>query len=200
MSAFSKQIAQVKATVREDAKRIVSKTRLLNSQEVKEAVELLFGEGLLKVLFATETFSTGLNMPAKTVVFARARKFDGAGFRWLRSGEYIQMAGRAGRRGNDDRGVVVMLLDEKMEPAAAREMPLGLGVPPQVRHAPEPRARRGGGGQAGGAAEGELSAVPGAEGGAEAGGAGGGAGAGARGGGSGGEGGRGRGRERGGGG
>lgn len=61
-------------------------------------------EGLLKVLFATETFSTGLNMPAKTVAFTRARKWDGGVFRWLRSGEYIQMSGRAGRRGLDDRG------------------------------------------------------------------------------------------------
>lgn len=62
-------------------------------------------EGLLKVLFATETFSTGLNMPAKSVAFTRARKWDGGAFRWLRSGEYIQMSGRAGRRGLDDRGV-----------------------------------------------------------------------------------------------
>ncbi len=59
---------------------------------------------LLQVLFATETFSTGLNMPAKTVVFTHARKFDGASFRWVTSGEYIQMSGRAGRRGLDDRG------------------------------------------------------------------------------------------------
>lgn len=59
----------------------------------------------VQVLFATETFSTGLNMPAKTVVFTNARKFDGGGFRWLTSGEYIQMSGRAGRRGLDDRGV-----------------------------------------------------------------------------------------------
>lgn len=58
-----------------------------------------------QALFATETFSTGLNMPAKTVVFTNARKFDGGGFRWLTSGEYIQMSGRAGRRGLDDRGV-----------------------------------------------------------------------------------------------
>jgi replicative superfamily II helicase len=58
----------------------------------------------VQVLFATETFSTGLNMPAKTVVFTNARKFDGGGFRWLTSGEYIQMSGRAGRRGLDDRG------------------------------------------------------------------------------------------------
>lgn len=57
-----------------------------------------------QVLVATETFSTGLNMPAKTVVFTNVRKFDGGGFRWLRSGEYIQMSGRAGRRGLDDKG------------------------------------------------------------------------------------------------
>ena len=58
----------------------------------------------VQVLFATETFSTGLNMPAKTVVFTSARKFDGGGFRWVSSGEYIQMSGRAGRRGLDERG------------------------------------------------------------------------------------------------
>ena len=58
----------------------------------------------LQALFATETFSTGLNMPAKTVVFTNVRKFDGAAFRWITSGEYIQMSGRAGRRGKDDRG------------------------------------------------------------------------------------------------
>ena len=61
----------------------------------------------LQVLFATETFSTGLNMPAKTVVFTNARKFDGGGFRWVSSGEYIQMSGRAGRRGLDDKGMPI---------------------------------------------------------------------------------------------
>eukprot|EP00884_Botryococcus_braunii_P015663 jgi/Botrbrau1/2780/Bobra.0164s0057.1 len=74
---------------------------------LKEVIEILFQEGLVKALFATETFSTGLNMPAKTVVFTHARKFDGQSFRWLSSGEYIQMSGRAGRRGLDDRGIVV---------------------------------------------------------------------------------------------
>ncbi|EMD36619.1 hypothetical protein CERSUDRAFT_66166 [Gelatoporia subvermispora B] len=89
---------------------------------LKEVIEILFQEGLIKVLFATETFSIGLNMPAKTVVFTTTRKFDGREFRNLSSGEYIQMSGRAGRRGLDDRGVVIMMCDEKLEPAAAKEM------------------------------------------------------------------------------
>ena len=89
---------------------------------LKEVIELLFQEGLVKVLFATETFSIGLNMPAKTVVFTAARKFDGREFRNLSSGEYIQMSGRAGRRGLDDRGVVIMMCDEKLEPTAAKAM------------------------------------------------------------------------------
>ncbi|KAI0718441.1 antiviral helicase [Cerioporus squamosus] len=92
---------------------------------LKEVIEILFQEGLIKVLFATETFSIGLNMPAKTVVFTAARKFDGRDFRNLSSGEYIQMSGRAGRRGLDDRGVVIMMVDEKLEPAAAKEMVKG---------------------------------------------------------------------------
>lgn len=56
-----------------------------------QLVEMLFAEGLLKVLFATETFSMGLNMPARTVLFTAAQKFDGRDFRWLHSGEYIQV-------------------------------------------------------------------------------------------------------------
>ena len=92
---------------------------------LKEVIEILFQEGLIKVLFATETFSIGLNMPAKTVVFTAARKFDGREFRNISSGEYIQMSGRAGRRGLDDRGVVIMMCDEKLEPASAKEMVKG---------------------------------------------------------------------------
>ena len=89
---------------------------------VKEVIEVLFGEGLLKVLFATETFSTGLNMPAKTVVFNSTRKFDGYRFRDVTSGEYIQMSGRAGRRGLDDRGVVILMMDGRLDPAVAKDM------------------------------------------------------------------------------
>lgn len=93
---------------------------------LKEVIELLFQEGLLKVLFATETFSIGLNMPAKTVVFTSVRKFDGKEMRWVSGGEYIQMSGRAGRRGLDDRGIVIMMINEQMEPAVAKGMVKGV--------------------------------------------------------------------------
>ncbi len=92
---------------------------------LKEIIEILFQEGLIKCLFATETFSIGINMPAKTVVFTQTRKYDGKDFRWITSGEYIQMSGRAGRRGKDDRGIVIQMLDEKMEPDVAKAMIYG---------------------------------------------------------------------------
>jgi len=76
---------------------------------LKEVVEMLFQKGLVKLLFATETFAMGVNMPARTVVFDSTRKFDGKNFRDLLSSEYIQMAGRAGRRGLDSTGMVVIL-------------------------------------------------------------------------------------------
>ena len=82
---------------------------------VKEIIEILFQEGWLKALFSTETFSMGLNMPSKTVVFTSVRKFDGENFRWIGGGEYIQMSGRAGRRGIDDKGVCILIIDEKMD-------------------------------------------------------------------------------------
>lgn len=89
---------------------------------LKEVIEILFQEGLIKCLFATETFSIGLNMPAKTVVFTNVRKFDGDKFRWISSGEYIQMSGRAGRRGIDERGICILMVDEKLEPSTAKIM------------------------------------------------------------------------------
>src|SRR5690606_17198676 len=96
---------------------------------LKEVIEILFQMSLIKCLFATETFSIGLNMPAKTVVFTATRKFDGKDFRWITSGEYIQMSGRAGRRGKDDRGIVIQMLDEKMEPDVAKNMIYGASDP-----------------------------------------------------------------------
>jgi ATP-dependent RNA helicase DOB1 len=92
---------------------------------LKETIEILFQEGLIKVLFATETFSIGLNMPAKTVVFTSVRKFDGISQRWVTPSEFIQMSGRAGRRGLDDRGIVIMMINEQMEPAVAKEIVRG---------------------------------------------------------------------------
>ena len=73
----------------------------------KEIVEILLQKGLIKLLFATDSFAMGLNMPTKTVVFNGTRKFDGKSMRNLLSSEYTQMSGRAGRRGLDDRGKVI---------------------------------------------------------------------------------------------
>ncbi|XP_054278231.1 exosome RNA helicase MTR4-like [Macrosteles quadrilineatus] len=89
---------------------------------LKETIEILFAEGLIKALFATETFAMGLNMPARTVLFTGARKFDGKDFRFVTSGEYIQMSGRAGRRGLDDKGIVILMIDEKVSPQEGREI------------------------------------------------------------------------------
>ncbi|GMR35410.1 hypothetical protein PMAYCL1PPCAC_05605, partial [Pristionchus mayeri] len=96
---------------------------------LKETVEILFGEGLLKTLFATETFSMGLNMPARTVLFTSARKFDGKDNRWITSGEYIQMAGRAGRRGKDDRGLVILMVDQQISSDDAKQIIKGATDP-----------------------------------------------------------------------
>ncbi|CAJ2503668.1 Uu.00g110620.m01.CDS01 [Anthostomella pinea] len=76
---------------------------------VKEIVEILFAQTLVKVLFATETFAMGLNLPTRTVVFSGYRKHDGHSFRNLLAGEYTQMAGRAGRRGLDTVGSVIIV-------------------------------------------------------------------------------------------
>jgi ATP-dependent RNA helicase DOB1 len=92
---------------------------------LKETIEILFQENLIKVLFATETFSIGLNMPAKTVVFTSVEKFDGTSMRHLTPSEFVQMSGRAGRRGLDDRGIVIMMINSKMEPATAKEIVRG---------------------------------------------------------------------------
>ncbi|KAI3389585.1 hypothetical protein SNEBB_009874 [Seison nebaliae] len=76
---------------------------------LRECVELLVQQSLVKVLFATETFAIGVNMPMRTVVFTGVEKFDGINKRSLNSGEYTQMAGRAGRRGLDENGTVLIM-------------------------------------------------------------------------------------------
>jgi ATP-dependent RNA helicase HelY len=76
---------------------------------MKEAVEEAFAAGLVKVVFATETLSLGINMPARTVVIEKLSKYTGERHEFLTPGEYTQLTGRAGRRGIDDLGYAVVL-------------------------------------------------------------------------------------------
>lgn len=89
---------------------------------LKELTETLFEKGLIRVLFCTETFAVGLNMPTKTVVFVSVKKYDGNidGLRVLHPEEYTQMAGRAGRRGKDILGTVIYFPDR--EPLSGGEL------------------------------------------------------------------------------
>jgi antiviral helicase SKI2 len=101
---------------------------------VKEVVEMLFAQTLVKVLFATETFAMGLNLPTRTVVFSGYRKHDGHSFRNLLPGEYTQMAGRAGRRGLDTIGTVIIVAPGGGEaPPVAELRQMILGVPSKLR-------------------------------------------------------------------
>ena len=86
----------------------------------KEVVERLFTSGLLKLLFTTETFALGINMPARSAIFAGLKKFDGVTFDYMRTRDYLQMAGRAGRQGIDERGHVFVNLED----GDVREAPL----------------------------------------------------------------------------
>lgn len=78
---------------------------------IKDIVEDLFEQRLIKVLYCTETFAVGLNFPCRTVCFEAVTKWDGETFRPLSNREYFQMAGRAGRRGIDERGYAFALAD-----------------------------------------------------------------------------------------
>jgi antiviral helicase SKI2 len=101
---------------------------------VNEIVEILFAKTLVKVLFATETFAMGLNLPTRTVVFSGFRKHDGRSFRDLLPGEYTQMAGRAGRRGLDTVGYVILVTSGKEEaPPVAGLRHMILGDPTKLR-------------------------------------------------------------------
>ena len=73
---------------------------------LKEVIERLFTSKLIKLIFTTETFALGINMPARSVIFDELRKFYGTHFANLRTRDFYQMAGRAGRRGMDKEGFV----------------------------------------------------------------------------------------------
>ncbi|MGM5482586.1 MAG: DEAD/DEAH box helicase [Nanobdellota archaeon] len=78
--------------------------------DAKHIVEKLFSKGLVKILFTTETFALGVNMPAKSVCFDSLKKFTNEGFRYLNSKEFFQISGRAGRRGIDEKGLSVSVI------------------------------------------------------------------------------------------
>lgn len=81
----------------------------------KEIVERLFTTGLVRLLFTTETFAVGVNMPARSVVFSSLRKYDGVGFSYLSTLGYYQMAGRAGRQGMDREGNVFTIVNPEFD-------------------------------------------------------------------------------------
>src|SRR6202162_341026 len=91
----------------------------------KEMVEELFQRGLIKVVFATETLSLGINMPARGVVVSSFTKFDGVNFSNLTPGELTQLMGRAGRRGIDVIGHGVILKEADVEVSTIYEVAMG---------------------------------------------------------------------------
>ncbi len=89
----------------------------------KEIVERLFATGLIKLLFCTETFALGVNMPARTVVFDDIEKFNGVEFAYMANRSFQQMAGRAGRRGMDEMGhVYCHIMPETTDPKEVKRL------------------------------------------------------------------------------
>ncbi|MBN1521994.1 MAG: DEAD/DEAH box helicase [Candidatus Aureabacteria bacterium] len=83
---------------------------------LKEVIERLFTSGLIRLIFTTETFALGINMPAKSVVFEELRKFYGHAFDYLTTRDFYQMAGRSGRRGMDKKGTVYSRVNPRRLP------------------------------------------------------------------------------------
>ena len=102
----------------------------------RETVEECFAAGLLQVVFATETLSLGINMPARSVVIERFDKYGSAGRAPLTSGEYAQLTGRAGRRGLDHEGHAVVLWT--FDTPVAEMARVALAPPPDLRSAFRP--------------------------------------------------------------
>ncbi|HLW44955.1 MAG TPA: DEAD/DEAH box helicase, partial [Acidimicrobiales bacterium] len=102
----------------------------------RETVEECFAAGLLQVVFATETLSLGINMPARTVAIERFEKYGSAGRAPLTSGEYAQLTGRAGRRGLDDVGNAVVLWAP--DTSVAEMARIAVAPPPDLRSAFRP--------------------------------------------------------------
>ena len=102
----------------------------------KNLVEKLFQKGLIKVVFATETLAAGINMPARTTVISSTSKRTDSGHRMLTASEFLQMSGRAGRRGMDEVGYVVIVGTQFQTPEEVAELVLSDANPLESRFAP----------------------------------------------------------------
>ncbi len=102
----------------------------------RETVEECFAAGLLKVVFATETLALGINMPARSVVIERFTKYGGSGRATLTSGEYLQLTGRAGRRGLDEEGHAIVVWSAETDFSEAARV--ASAPPPDLRSAFRP--------------------------------------------------------------
>lgn len=102
----------------------------------KNLVEKLFQKGLIKVVFATETLAAGINMPARTTVISSTSKRTDSGHRMLTASEFLQMSGRAGRRGMDEVGYVVVVGTPFQTPEEVAELVLSDANPLESRFSP----------------------------------------------------------------
>lgn len=101
---------------------------------LKETIEIIFKEGLGKVLFCTETYAVGVNLPAKTVIISSTEKYTKNGLILIPPEVYIQIAGRAGRRGLDENGTVIVLFKEKFPNEGDIKKILSGKIPKIVSH------------------------------------------------------------------
>lgn len=102
----------------------------------KELIEKLFQKGLIKVVFATETLAAGINMPARSTVISSISKRTDTGHRTLTPSEFLQMSGRAGRRGMDEIGYVTVVGTQFQSPEEVAELVLSNANPLESRFSP----------------------------------------------------------------
>ncbi|MCM1009353.1 MAG: DEAD/DEAH box helicase [Fusobacterium sp.] len=102
----------------------------------KNLVEKLFQKGLIKVVFATETLAAGINMPARSTVISSVSKRTDSGHRMLTASEFLQMSGRAGRRGMDEVGYVTVVGSYFQTPEEVAELVLSDANPLESRFSP----------------------------------------------------------------
>lgn len=119
-------------SIRELVKRGVAYHHAGIHPMLKEILERLFTQKLVKIIFATETFALGINMPARTVVLDEVKKKYGRFFRAIKTRDFYQMAGRSGRRGIDKEGYVYSRVDPKAIGFQELESIL-LGMPEDIR-------------------------------------------------------------------